>query len=67
MSEHSRNQERARPNVNKVLCKYLKKEKWILFWGIVFLLLSNFGVLLVPLYVGWCTNELAEGQPENYA
>ena len=44
--------------MNRVLCKYLKTEKWLMITGIVSLLIGNFGTLLVPLYVGKAVDAL---------
>ena len=53
----------SKPNINKVLCKYVKQEKGLLALGLVSLFLGNFGTLLVPIYIGKAVDNM---QNEDY-
>lgn len=39
---------------------YLKRETWLLVWGIITLLLGQVGTFVVPLYVGWVIDAMSQ-------
>ena len=58
MTQSYLEQNDAKPNINKVLCRYIKEQKWLLVLGLVSLFLGNFGTLLVPIYIGKAVDDL---------
>jgi hypothetical protein len=48
----------------KKLMSYLKNEWGLFTLGMLALLGGNFGVFVVPLYIGWVINDLAKTPPD---
>ena len=40
---------------------YMRKEQWTFLWGTLALIGGNAGSFVVPLYIGWFTDDISKG------